>query len=50
LALLIYNLLTAIYLSYLGIGRELVGMLLWLAVVLHAGLAILFIRMRFCVE
>jgi hypothetical protein len=43
-ALLIYNLLAAIYLLYLGVAGKLVGMLLWPAVVLHAILTILVAR------
>jgi hypothetical protein len=34
--MLIYNTLVTIYLAYLGIGGELVGILLWPAVALHA--------------
>lgn len=37
----IYNLLATIYLAYLGIAGQLVGILLWPAVVLHAALLIL---------
>lgn len=43
-ALLIYNLLAAIYLLYLGVGGKLVGMLLWPAVALHVILTILVAR------
>lgn len=43
-ALAIYNLLAAAYLFYLGLGGELTGILLWPAVVLHAGFAILLCR------
>ena len=43
-ALLIYNLLATLYLMHLGVGRRLVGMLLWPAVVLHSVLAILIVR------
>jgi hypothetical protein len=43
-ALLIYNLLAAIYLLYLGVGGKLVGALLWPAAVLHAILTILVTR------
>jgi hypothetical protein len=43
-ALLIYNLLAAIYLLYLGVAGKLVGMLLWPAVVLHVILTILVAR------
>jgi len=39
-ALAIYNLLAAVYLLYLGIGGQLVGILLWPAVALHAFFAI----------
>jgi len=37
----IYNLLATIYLAYLGIAGQLVGILLWPAVMLHAALLIL---------
>jgi hypothetical protein len=40
-ALLIYNLLATLYLGYLGLAGQLVGMLLWPAVALHAVLLIL---------
>jgi hypothetical protein len=40
-ALFTYNLLTAIYLVYLGVSREFVGFLLWPACALHALLALL---------
>src|ERR1700757_687281 len=40
-ALMIYNLLAAIYLLYLGVSSKLVGMLLWPALVLHAILTML---------
>jgi hypothetical protein len=40
-ALLIYNLPVTIYLASLGIGGELVGILLWPAIVLHAVLSVL---------
>jgi hypothetical protein len=43
-ALLIYNLLAAIYLGYLGVATALVGILLWPAVALHAVLLILLSR------
>ena len=46
-ALLIYNLLTALFLAYLGIGGGLAGILLWPAVLLHAVLSILFAGERF---
>jgi len=38
-AMLIYNLLVAIYFIWLGIGGKWVGPLLWPAVILHAGMA-----------
>jgi hypothetical protein len=41
-AMLTYNLLVTAYLIYLGLGGELVGMLLWPAIGLHAVLALLF--------
>ena len=40
-ALLIYNLLATIYLGYLGLAGQLVGILLWPAVALHVVLSIL---------
>jgi|SRR5262245_27278479 len=40
-ALLIYNVLATIYLAYLGLAGQFVGILLWPAVVLHALLGIL---------
>lgn len=40
-ALVIYNLLAAIYLLYVGVGGQLTGVLLWPAVALHAGLSVL---------
>lgn len=43
-ALLTYNLLTTLYLAYLGIGGLSVGSLLWPAVVLHAILTLLLAR------
>jgi hypothetical protein len=47
-ALLVFSLLSAIYLVYLGAGSGLVGPLLWPAAALHAALAILlaFSRLR----
>src|SRR5262245_13822889 len=41
-AMLTYNILVAPYLLYLGIGSELVGILLWPAVVVHAAFTLLF--------
>jgi hypothetical protein len=43
-ALLIYNLLVALYLAYLGIDGQWVGSLLWPAVALHAVLTFLLAR------
>ena len=43
-ALLAYNLLATLYLTYLGIGGRLVGSLLWPAVVIHAVLTLLLAR------
>jgi hypothetical protein len=43
-ALLLFSLLSAIYLIYLGVHRGLVGPLLWPAVALHAALTIMLIR------
>lgn len=40
-ALLIYNLIAAAYLGYLGAVEKMAGVLLWPAVALHATLAIL---------
>jgi hypothetical protein len=39
-AILTYNALTMLYLLYLGVGGERVGLLLWPAVVLHGILAL----------
>jgi hypothetical protein len=46
-ALLTYNLLATIYLGYLGVAGQLVGILLWPAVALHAVLLILLGSERF---
>ena len=46
-ALLTYNLLTTLYLAYLGIGGQWVGSLLWPAVVIHAVLTFLLARAWF---
>jgi len=46
-ALLTYNLLTTLYLAYLGIDGQWVGSLLWPAVALHAVLTFLLARARF---
>ena len=43
-AILSYNLLVALYLSYIGIRGEWVGFLLWPAVVVHAVLSVLLAR------
>jgi Ca2+/Na+ antiporter len=42
-AMLIYNLLIALYLAYLGTVRHLGGSLLWLGVALHAVVALLLV-------
>ena len=42
--MLAYNLLTALYLAYLGISAPVVGIMLWPAVALHAVLAFLLAR------
>ena len=41
-AMLTYNVLVTAYLLYLGIGGELVGVLLWPAILIHAVLTLLF--------
>jgi predicted membrane-bound spermidine synthase len=41
-AMLTYNLLVTAYLTHLGIGGELVGVLLWPAIAVHAVLTLLF--------
>ena len=43
-AMLTYNLLATLYLLYLGIRGEWVGLLLWPAVVVHGALAFLLVR------
>ena len=43
LAMLIYNVLTTVYLGYLRLGSESVGILLLPAIAVHAVLAILFV-------
>lgn len=43
-AMLIYNLLVTLYLVYLGLGGEWVGILLWPAAAAHAVLTILLAR------
>lgn len=45
--MLTYSALVTLYLAYLGIGGESVGLLLWPAVVLHALLTLLLARLRF---
>jgi hypothetical protein len=45
-ALLVFSLFAALYLVYVGIRGELVGVLLWPATATHAGLAILLARAR----
>jgi hypothetical protein len=44
-ALLAYNLLVGLYLLYLGIRGEWVGVLLWPAALLHAAIALLLARL-----
>jgi hypothetical protein len=44
-AMLIYNVLIALYLAYLGTIGHLRGVLLWPAVVLHAVVALLLLRL-----
>ncbi len=46
-AMLCYSLLVTLYLAYLGINGEWVGLLLWPAVVIHATLTILLVRAWF---
>ena len=46
-AMLTYNLLVTAYLMYLGFGGELVGILLWPAIVIHAVLTLLFAHVGF---
>jgi hypothetical protein len=43
-ALFAYNLLASLYLGYLRVSAGFVGLLLWPACALHAGLAVLFAR------
>jgi len=43
-AMLTYNVLIPILLAFLGIEGKYVGVLLWPAVVVHAALAVLFVR------
>jgi hypothetical protein len=45
--MLCYSLLATLYLAYLGIRGEWVGVLLWPAVVIHAILTILLVRASF---
>jgi hypothetical protein len=49
-ALLTYNVLVALFFSYLGVGGALVGKLLWFAVAFHAALAVLLARAWFVAE
>ena len=44
LAMLLYSACVALYLAYLGLAEDLVGILLWPAVALHVVLSILLIR------
>jgi hypothetical protein len=43
-ALLVFSLLTAVYLVYLGVRCQSVGILLWPAAALHAALTVLLVR------
>jgi Ca2+/Na+ antiporter len=45
-AMLLYNMLIALYLAYLGTAEHLVGLLLWPAVALHAIVALLLVWTR----
>ena len=45
--MLTYSTLAMLYLTYIGIRGEMVGLLLWPAVVLHAILVVLLFRTRF---
>jgi hypothetical protein len=40
-AMLLYNVLVTLYLAWVGLGAEFVGVLLWPAVVVHAALTVL---------
>ena len=46
-AMLAYNLLVTAYLMYLGFGGQLVGVLLWPAIAIHAVLTLLFAHVFF---
>ena len=46
-AMLSYNLLVTTYLTYLGLGGELIGALLWPAIALHSVMTLLFAYVRF---
>ena len=46
-ATLTYNLLVTAYLIYLGLGADLVGILLWPAIAIHAVLTLLFANVWF---
>jgi hypothetical protein len=46
-ALFVFSLLTTIYLFYVGVRGELVGLMLWPAAVVHAGLTVILARVRF---
>jgi hypothetical protein len=41
MAMLLYNVLVTLYLTFVALGTEFVGVLLWPAVVVHAVLTIL---------
>jgi hypothetical protein len=49
-ALLIYNALIALYLSFLGTAAQLQGLLLWPAVVLHAAVAFALVWLRWTMK
>lgn len=46
-ALLVYNVLVAVYLAYLGVDSDLTGILLWPAAAFHALFGLLFVRTWF---
>ena len=48
--LLIYNVMAAVYLSYVGVGGQLTGILLWPAVALHGVFSVLLGRVWLAVK
>jgi hypothetical protein len=46
-AMLTYGALATLYLAYLGLAGEFAGILLWPAVVVHAGLSVVLVAARF---